>query len=185
MPEVASEIGKGIFSSRESRFYKGYKKRSKQSGICRGLQLKSLLGEEGPREEYGKATRKLGFLRVRTLNRLKILREYREITSLRYARNYGLLRGFDLWCELAEQKDPFVVSRIVRQRNFRDMNVVLTCTAVIEYLDRVGKPVLLACCRHFYGDESRDILLAPDTPVSEWPTTCEWPEELFNMIRPD
>ena len=151
-----------------------------------GCSFKSLLGEEGPCEEYGKATRKLGFLRARTLSRLEALREYREVIS--YARDDDLLRGFDLWCELAEQKDPSVVNRIVRQRNFRDMNVVLTCTAVIEYLDRVGMPVLLACCRHLCGDESRDILLAPDAPIPNWPKIYKWPEgrpeDLFKMVRP-
>lgn len=163
-------------------FIKAVRNEADKVASVAGRSFKSLLGEEGPCEECGKATRKLGFLRARTLNRLEALREYREVIS--YARDDDLLRGFDLWCELAEQKDPSVVNRIVRQRNFRDMNMVLTRAAVIEYLDRVGMPVLLACCRHLCGDENRDILLAPDAPIPNWPKGR--PEDLFsfNTVRP-
>ena len=165
-------------------FIKAVRNEADKVASVAGRSFKSLLGEEGPCEECGKATRKLGFLRARTLNRLEALREYREVIS--YARDDDLLRGFDLWCELAEQKDPSVVNRIVRQRNFRDMDVVLTRAAVIEYLDRVGMPVLRACCRHLCGVESWDILLAPDAAIPNWPKGR--PEDLFNfnneMVRP-
>ena len=168
----------------EASFVRKVEEEAKKAISDAGCGVRDLVEKSDARASYGPSVKALGFLRARTLNRLEALREYREVIS--YARDDDLLRGFDLWCELAEQKDPSVVNRIVRQRNFRDMDVVLTRAAVIEYLDRVGMPVLRACCRHLCGVESWDILLAPDAAIPNWPKGR--PEDLFNfnneMVRP-
>jgi hypothetical protein len=169
-------------------FIKAVSGEAKKVTSAAGCSVKALVEKKDARESYEPFIGALSFPRAGALKRLEALREYWEVS---HGRNDDFLCGFDLWCKVTEEKDPSIVDRTIQQlnflnvqRNFLNVDAVLTCVAVIEYLDRKGISVLRACCRHLNGDESRDTLLAPCVPVMP-----ELPEvkakDLFDLAEPD